>query len=221
MIHWPSSRPHIHIHTRNQSTQLLTRKQRTRRELVDQVIHTYTHTHTHTNEKTSDSPMSPEPEEIPRPARYIQGKEAEERLAEILSLFGRVQMGEGTNGEPDLLLETKRARYAVEAKTMAPMKRSQKAGVNGYQSNDLTLALAAWRDLSDYAAAHELERLLAVELRIMGARKGHLYHIVKGEAVDQLIKPGSNWISCNQYDLAALSCVSLRPGLPMAGGAEL
>jgi len=175
--------------------------------------------HIHTS--PDDTPMSPEPEEILRPARYRQGKEAEERLAEILSVFGRVQMGEGTNGEPDLVLETQRARYAVEAKTMAPMQRSKKASVNGYQSNYINLPVSEWLGLSDYAADHEMDRLLAVEVRIMGARKGHLYHIVKGEAVDPLIKEGSSKISCNQYDLAALSYVSLRPGLPMTGGAEL
>jgi len=177
--------------------------------------------HTHTRENENDTPMSRESEGNRREMRLILGKQAEERVAEILGVFGEVKLGLGTNGEPDLLLETCRARYAVEVKTMLPLKRSKKASVHGYQVNDVSLQLSAWEALGHYAELHEMARLLTVEVRIRGGGKGHLYHVILGETVDQLAHPGSKWVGFNIYDLPAISLFSLRPGIPYTGRAQL
>jgi hypothetical protein len=184
-------------------------------------IHTHTPIHTHEKEHQNDSPMSQEPEGTRREVRMILGKQAEERMAEILSIFGEVELGLGTNGEPDLLLETSRGHYAIEVKTMLPMHRSKQPDVNGYQVNRVTLELAAWEALGHYAEEHDMARILAVEVRIRGGGRGHLYHVILGEMVDQLAKPGSRWVGFSIYDLPAISWVSLRPGIPYTGRAQL
>jgi len=160
----------------------------------------------------SDTPVSPEGNQ--REGRMILGKMAEERMAEILSIFGDTSLGLGTNGEPDLFLVTKRASYAVEVKTMLPMTRSIQADVNGYKIGRVTLELSAWEALGQYAKDHEMGRLLAVEVRVRGSKKGPLYHVIRGEMVDQLAKPGAKWLGFSIYDLPAVSQYSLRPGIP-------
>jgi hypothetical protein len=184
-------------------------------------IHTHTPIHTHEKENKNDSPMSQEPEGHSREVRMILGKQAEERMAEILSIFGDVELGLGTKGEPDLMLETSRARYAVEVKTMQALYRRKRKHMEGAQVGRVTLELAAWKALGHYAEEHDMALLLAVEVRTSHSGKAHLYHIILGEMVDQLAKPGSRWVGFSIYDLPAISWVSLRPGIPYTGRAQL
>ena len=175
-------------------------------------IHTHTPIHIHEKENQNDTPLTPEGNQ--RERRMILGKMAEERMAEILSIFGDTELGLGTKGEPDLILETKKARYAVEVKTMLPMRQSKQATRLGYKANQLTLELSAWDALGHYAKDHKMARLLAVEVRVRRSGKGHVYHVIRGEMVDQLAKPGAKWLGLSIYDLPAVSQYNLRPGIP-------
>jgi len=154
-----------------------------------------------------------------RQVRTDIGVAGEQRVASILEEnFGKVSYGaphlsEGTDGYPDLILTTAKARYAIEVKTMTPYYENRVR--DRYAVNLASLDRFSWEEISRFARSRLMERLLVVEVRIKGTAIGHLYHVVPGETVDWMVARSNaeRYVPFSTYNLPALSLVSFRPGL--------
>jgi len=146
------------------------------------------------------------------------GAEAELRVTELLARFGSAKLGRGSHGEPDVLFYTDAGRYAVEVKSVQHQTRTTQKDVNGYKVGEISLNRESWAALCEYAENHDLTPLLVTEIKIQGAKQGHLYHIISREAVDYKANTSnSKYIRLSVHELPAYSLQSFRPGLPFLG----
>ncbi len=157
--------------------------------------------------------------QVARVARKDLGQEAEARVAVELKKHGIVQIGvlgvSGENGEPDLLLRTSLAGYAVEVKSMLPYHRRAQTATRKASSNPgrINLDPEAWERMATWARMSGWTPALVVEVRIRGYP--NLYHWLSEKKVDQWISRSSEakMVHISLYDLPLLAKYSWRPGV--------
>jgi len=149
--------------------------------------------------------------QVGRPTRYMRGLEAELRVGDQLSKYGHVEQGLGTDGEPDLRLNTDRARYSLEVKSMLPYHLRAKG--TSPDPGRINLDREAWESMATLARRGGRVPVLVVEVRIK--TRPNLFHWITEGQVDQWMarSPGVQMIHVSLYDLPVISKYSWRPGV--------
>jgi len=161
----------------------------------------YTYTHMQTNE--SELLL----ENTPRRLRDTAGREAEQRVCKVLDPYYQVEVGLGTNGEPDLWASGKNGHFVIEVKSM----QARSSG----RANDVTLSKDAWRAFSETADSCGYVRRLIVEVRVPQADYPFTYYIIPGEMVDfKATKHKGDWISLSVHILPGFASEIYTPGIP-------
>lgn len=132
-------------------------------------------------------------------------------MGDLLSKYGQIMKGLGTDGQPDLMLKTDKARYALEIKSMLPWHR--RARNQTPEQGRINLEPVAWWDMCEWAESKGMEPALVAEVRINGAP--NLYHWVPGYRVDQWLErsPEAKMVHIGLYNLPLVSLYTWRPGI--------
>jgi len=146
-------------------------------------------------------------ENTPRQLRVNAGRAAEQRVSAILGPYYRVEMGLGTNGEPDLFAVDEHNKFVVEVKSMLARQ--------GGKPGNVTLKKSAWLAFSQFAEGTNYLRRLIVEVRIPQGEFPFTYYIIPGEMVDyKATKHMGDWISFSVNVLPGFSSELYTPGIP-------
>ena len=184
----------------------------------------YTHT-TLESEPTNQTDQTTEPNThihtktpTPREKRVQEGRKAENKAVKFLNQFGEARLGKGRGGEPDLFFSSKKAKYAVEVKSVEHQVKTK----TGHKAGSVSLSVAQWTRLVTFSGLNNFVPLLLVMVHVRGSNRGPMYHFVPSQVVnDRLSVFEGKHLRISVLDLPAMSLQTIRVGLNILGGFRL